>query len=126
MKAPDFIMNIDWKQLREQKLYLLQTGIETEPIDGIIHLLDALQDYAADELGLGEELVFGELTDEVKQPEPVWVCPHCGSKNVQTKAWVRPNENNKFVDLVDDSENYSSNSWCDDCEKHGILELKEE
>lgn len=67
MNAPEFIKNIDWKQLREQKLYLLQTGIETEPMDGIIHLLDALQDYAADELGLGEEVVFGELTDEVKQ-----------------------------------------------------------
>lgn len=59
---------IDWKALREQKAYLLDT-IENEdrspdgkhPLDGIVEILDALQDRACEYLG--EEAVFGkELT----------------------------------------------------------------
>lgn len=40
------------------------------------------------------------------------VCDICGSDNVQSRAWVRPNKNNKFVDLM--SEEIQDN-FCDDC-----------
>ena len=59
----EFIKNIDWNLLREQKAYLINTGIETEPMDGIIHLIDALQDYSVDTMGLSEKEVF-DLTPE--------------------------------------------------------------
>jgi len=42
-------------------------------------------------------------------------CEECGGKNIQTKGWVKPNENNKFVDLV--SEEIGDN-WCEDCEEN--------
>lgn len=44
---------------------------------------------------------------------------HCGSDNVQVKAWVRPNQNNKFVDEVNEGD---EPEWCDDCEFNSIIE----
>ena len=55
---PEFLSKMDWKLLREQKQYLLDTGIETEPMEGIINLIDSIQDYAVDGLGLSEKKVF--------------------------------------------------------------------
>lgn len=31
--------------------------------------------------------------------EPEWVCEECGSSEVETLAWVNPNEDNSFVDF---------------------------
>lgn len=45
----------------------------------------------------------------------VIVCDECGGINVQSKAWVRPNQNNEFVDLM--SEEVQDN-YCDDCEEN--------
>ena len=55
--------------------------------------------------------VIEEILNSINKP--VWVCENCGGSNVQTKGWVLPNENNKFVDLV--SEEIQDN-WCDDCQ----------
>lgn len=41
----------------------------------------------------------------------VYVCTQCNSDNVQIKAWVKPNEDNKFIDEVEGDEM----GWCDDC-----------
>jgi hypothetical protein len=49
---------------------------------------------------------------------PVWVCENCGGSNVQTKGWVLPNENNKFIDLVSEEIN---DNWCEDCDSHTCL-----
>lgn len=68
------IQGIDFKLLREQKQALLdllerdQTleylrEVEIQALDGIIHLLDGLQDSAVD-YGMSEEEVFGTLTEE--------------------------------------------------------------
>jgi hypothetical protein len=54
MKKDKFFDKIDWELLRRQKAYLL----EYEPINGVIELLSEIQDYAVDELGFPEELVF--------------------------------------------------------------------
>jgi len=60
---------IDWIELRAHKAELLNIrgrirGHETrEALDGVIHLIDALQDHAVDHLGVAEEEVFGNLGD---------------------------------------------------------------
>lgn len=58
VNQPEFLLKMDWKLLREQKQYLLDTGIETEPMQGVIALLDAIQDYAVDSMGLSQKKVF--------------------------------------------------------------------
>jgi hypothetical protein len=45
----------------------------------------------------------------------VFVCDTCGSDNVQSKAWVRPNQGNAFVDLI--TEDVQDN-FCDDCNEN--------
>ena len=72
---PEFITKIDWKLLREQKtklIYLMNRArctIEIEEddsnaIEGIISLIDAIQDYSTDIMGLSEEDVFGTNLNE--------------------------------------------------------------
>lgn len=50
---------------------------------------------------------------------PDWVCEECGSSDVETLAWVRPNENNSFVDYLGVDNN--DNNWCHHCEEHTDL-----
>ena len=70
VQVPEFIKGIDFKLLREQKAVLLsimewnKIPQVNDSIDGIVHLLDALQDYCTDELGFDELEVFGDLNDE--------------------------------------------------------------
>ena len=66
MTRPRFITKIDWSLLKKQKKTLLIiknchediTSDQTKDIDGIIHLIDAIQDYAVDSMGISEEEVF--------------------------------------------------------------------
>ena len=56
------IEDIDWELLRKQKLWLLQwddipTAIPEEAY-GLVHLLDAIQDFAVDVMGVSEKEVF--------------------------------------------------------------------
>ena len=70
MKAID---GIDWKLLREQKMHLLSAidnasnygdgGNEYQGLLGILHLIDAIQDEMAEDLG--EEAVFGLPREEM-------------------------------------------------------------
>lgn len=50
---------------------------------------------------------------------PDWVCEECGSSDVETLAWVRPNENNSFADYLGVDDN--GNNWCHHCEEHTSL-----
>ena len=61
------LSNVDWALLRKQKQALLETirSIEknddsgkTKPLCGLVHLLDPVQDQAAETLG--ESVVFGK------------------------------------------------------------------
>lgn len=70
---PEFMLKMDWKLLREQKVALMNVQtldalqFEEEPqeaIEGIINLIDAVQDYAVDVMGLNDEQVFGVRTPE--------------------------------------------------------------
>lgn len=49
-------LKIDWALLREQKAWLL--SLNNEYADGIVHLLDAVQDQAYEQ-GVTEEEIFG-------------------------------------------------------------------
>ena len=62
--------NIDWKLLRKQKLHLLEilnneesnmTAEQHQSIEGIVALLDSLQDEAVDKYGVPEKKVFGRM-----------------------------------------------------------------
>lgn len=65
-----FFNDIDWKELREQKLILInmiQDWGEADDqdqrndafkVEGIIYFIDAIQDYAVGELGMDENVVF--------------------------------------------------------------------
>jgi len=65
---PEFIQKMDWSLLRKQKSSLIKTiydekkgkGNDAEELLGILHVIDALQDYAVDDLGVDEIKVFGE------------------------------------------------------------------
>lgn len=60
------IERIDWKELKKQKLkllwvinYLEKLNIEgSEELEGILNLIDHIQDYAVDVLGMKESEVF--------------------------------------------------------------------
>ena len=77
METPEFINNIDWSLLRQQKTTLLETieaekgGFE-EMLDylvGIVNLIDHLQDYAVDVLGINENYVFDMEFEEKRELE---------------------------------------------------------
>jgi len=70
-KALALIALIDWKQLREQKQVLLGISTEVanaEKILGVVNLLDSIQDFAVDVLGVNENVVF-EPEEEPESPE---------------------------------------------------------
>jgi len=48
----------------------------------------------------------------------VHLCMHCGSDNVQVKAWVQPNANNAMVDEVEGDEL----GWCNDCNLAAVIQ----
>jgi len=142
--TPDWIKRIDFTDLRTQKTMLLETinndavdPEHKEGLEGILNLLDALQDYAVDELGVPDMLVYDfELEDnrEISVPtgikaakggelktgdktKSIWLCPHCGSDNVEIKKWVNINTDEVGTDCEEDE------GYCNDCEQHGELIL---
>lgn len=50
----------------------------------------------------------------------VYVCSNCGSEDIRLKAWVDPNNDNKYIDDADDGE-----CWCDNCEEYTDIDTKE-
>ncbi len=78
--AEELFASIDWELLRDQKIALVglllrQSALaahseaslsdkELEALDGILILLDNLQDVAVDQLGYPENMVFATDADE--------------------------------------------------------------
>lgn len=50
------------------------------------------------------------------------VCSNCGSKNVEVKVWVNPNDPKQ----IDFSSYETEDTWCGDCEEHAGIEDSEE
>ena len=78
-KQYDFT-KIDFSELRIQKRELLRVIAERnlpdseDDLDGIVHLIDTIQDYVCDELGYNENEVFDlESDDPDFHPEPLYV-----------------------------------------------------
>lgn len=73
VQVPEFIQNMDWKLLRTQKEAILtiinwnKLPLLNESLEGIISLLDAVQDYAVDVAGYSETDVFLFDTDDQNQ-----------------------------------------------------------
>ncbi len=64
---PEWIAEINWGLLAEQKAWLDDQPEDSKKAGGLLALLDALQDYAIDDLGMDEDLVlFGikKLTNQ--------------------------------------------------------------
>ena len=58
-------MNVDWPLLRKQKTWILNkvdfaNREETEMVDGLVALIDHIQDYAVGNGNATEEEVFGK------------------------------------------------------------------
>jgi hypothetical protein len=135
MKTPYFIEKIDWTELRNQKSALIEvmntvTTVEQgQALEGILALIDAVQDYAVDELDVDEMHVYDfELEDErdgvvlTDKTKTIYICPQCHSDNVQIKAWVRPNKNNQYVDEINEGDEFG---WCEDECLHTNIETAE-
>jgi len=68
-------LEVDWKELQEQKMTLLETisqqearGNSVEDFMGLLHLIDGIQDQAAGQLG--EDVVFSESGEyEISLPD---------------------------------------------------------
>jgi len=72
IKIPKFINKMDWRLLNAQKLTLLNVienynnindskinpDIIIDNLNGIVHVIDAPQDYAVDKLGFDENYIF--------------------------------------------------------------------
>jgi hypothetical protein len=133
METPEFIKRIDWTDLRTQKSALIEvmntvTTVEQgQALEGILALIDAIQDYAVDEMDVPEIHVFDfELEEERENPDPdktkcVYLCMHCGGDHVQVKSWTKPNDGQKFVDEVEGDEL----GWCDDCQLSSVIQTAE-
>lgn len=73
MAAETLFDNIDYTALRTQKNLLLSLSetlpdrYDRETIDGLIHLIDGLQDYAVDVLGIPEIHVFDFEAEEGRE-----------------------------------------------------------
>lgn len=80
VQVPEFIQKMDWVNLREQKEILLsiiswnKVPLLNDNLQGIVHILDAIQDYAVDVAGYSETDVFLFDTDDQKEevPENIW------------------------------------------------------
>ena len=54
----EITMLLDFKVLREQKLSLLSLS-NSQKLEGLINLIDHIQDYSVDVLNISENKVFG-------------------------------------------------------------------
>jgi len=50
-----------------------------------------------------------------KKTKTLYICTHCNSDNVQVRAWVKPNENYKFIDEINEDDELG---WCEDEQLH--------
>jgi rubredoxin len=131
-KVPEFLKKIDFTELRSQKEVFLKVltrlaDDEHDKLEGILNLVDAIQDYAVDVLGVPEMLVFGFEQEENREIKPktktkiktLWLCPNCGSDNVEMKVWAKANTN----EITDDASIDEEDCYCNDCGEHGQIIL---
>lgn len=100
VQVPEFIQKMDWSILREQKETLLniinwnKLPLLNDNLQGIVHILDAIQDYAVDVAGYSETDVY--LFDTDDQNESIWrgidldyICEEI----IYVDAWLTDDDN---------------------------------
>lgn len=85
MEAKQIIENIDWSELRDQKKILLNISTETneekDGIEGILSLIDQLQDYACDVMNIPSVHVYDfETEDDEDDTNPDKISPNIVNK----------------------------------------------
>jgi hypothetical protein len=94
--AEEIVTGIDFPLLKEQKKALLEVIENTddvprlEKLEGIVNLLNEIQDYAVDVLGMDENEVF-DLTNDDDETESPWVEIHNDFEdegNIHIDAWT--------------------------------------
>jgi hypothetical protein len=59
------LYNVDWALLRDQKEELKsRLNGDDDPLFGILHFIDDIQDYAVDVLGFSEDTIFGKCFED--------------------------------------------------------------
>lgn len=81
-QIPHFLSNIDLKLLAKQKRYLI--SLESDQVDGIVILIDYIQDYLVNELGYPEDVVFPKLEYDFKVNNTPYKTVYEGSYNEYT------------------------------------------
>jgi hypothetical protein len=119
-----------------------------DDLQSIVHLIDSLQDHVVDNLGYNpNEVYLLDEPDPDFPPDPlsklvvteeakaivqnimakaiystptktVYLCPNCGSDNVELKHWVNPNNGKVGTDCKEDG-------YCNDCDQYGELLVTE-
>lgn len=88
--VPEFIKSIDWGLLRTQKNMLLElipaNDEQGDDIEGIVLIIDALQDYIVDEVGIDAVHVFDFETEEKRdnstdEPKQKSICVYVVIEN---------------------------------------------
>lgn len=69
-----------------------------------------------------DEYIQNQFIEDHPEFHILHICSKCDSDNVQIKAWVRPNQNYKYVDEVNDGDELG---FCDDCLEHVIIDIAE-
>ena len=86
IEMPEFMKGIDWNLLKQQKKVLLEMADnlddvpKLEAVEGIINLLNELQDAAVDTYGLPENLVFDLHPEDDCEKDDDGNCIYCGQK----------------------------------------------
>lgn len=123
MKAPEFIKSIDWSYLQNQKLTLLylidnlDNKNQRDDLCGLVGLIDSIQDYAVDEMGIDVNKIFN--LDSTSGSNYIYVCDNCGSDDVEIRYWMGLNNNSIGQSISEDKED----NWCNGCQGHHAILL---
>ncbi|MFW6272926.1 MAG: hypothetical protein ACOC2U_04010 [bacterium] len=124
MKKEFDFTKINWADLKEQKntviamqQYFGPDSLLSKNLEGLLSLIDSIQDHAVDVLGYDENVVFN-LTDDTKKEK--LVCSNCGSTKITEKCWIDPNT----LKVDETAALDEGDRWCDSCESHVDFTLK--
>lgn len=71
--------------------------------------------------GANDDKVGIKAVGKVLPDDNPWRCRHCGSTNVQHKAWVRTNNGNEYVNDAWEGKPAADDCWCLCCEGHHVI-----
>lgn len=122
VQVPKFIQNINWEMLREQKERLLELinflgddNSNSGALQGIISLIDNVQDYAVDVAGYSETDVFSFNTDD--EPDSIWEdvrFDFVDNNIIHVDAWISKDRNKDGITIAKINTNDGSVEYLDE------------